>query len=77
LIVNEGVWGAGGYFYLGKNIPWFTCDFPHDYPFQAAMADARFNRAVIYDDRALDALKANGFELVSEDGRAKLLARRK
>src|SRR5262249_7854787 len=25
LIVNEGLWGSGGFFYVGKPIPWLTC----------------------------------------------------
>ena len=30
LIVNEGLWGSGGFFYLGKRIVWLTCDWPQD-----------------------------------------------
>ena len=48
--------------YLGKNIPWLTCDWPQDANFQAAVRDARFNRAVTFEGRALEALEAAGFE---------------
>lgn len=75
VIVNEGVWGAPGFFYLGKNIPWFPCDIPEDGRFQQAMQQAVFNRAVIWDDRALDALLASGFTVLATDGPAKLLGR--
>ncbi|MBI3182534.1 MAG: mannosyltransferase [Myxococcales bacterium] len=76
LIVGDGVWGAGGSFYIGKNIPWHTCDFAHDYAFRLAMADARFNRAVTYDGRALGELQAAGFEVTDRIGRAMVLVRR-
>ena len=75
VIVNEGVWGAPGFFYLGKNIPWFPCDFAEDERFVQAMATPTFNRAVIWDDRALLQLQQAGFTLLQTDGRAKLLAR--
>ena len=41
-IIPEGIWGAGGNFWLGKNIPWFTCDFPEDGRFQSAMRDPTY-----------------------------------
>jgi hypothetical protein len=75
LIVNEGIWGAPGFFYLGKNIPWTTCDFAHDGMFRAAMADPRFNRVVSYDGRALAELKQAGFREVETIGLATVLAR--
>jgi phosphatidylinositol glycan class B len=75
LIVNEGLWGAGGYFYVGKNIPWTTCDWPHDANFQAAMRDARFNRAVTFEGRALAELQSAGFRVVGQVGRETVLAR--
>jgi phosphatidylinositol glycan class B len=75
VIVNEGVWGAPGFFYLGKNIPWFPCDFAEDGRFVQAMAQPTFNRAVIWDDRALDALLASGFKVLETDGPGKLLGR--
>ncbi|MET0401796.1 MAG: mannosyltransferase, partial [Cystobacter sp.] len=58
LIVNEGLWGAGGYFYIGKNIPWATCDWPRDASFQRAMREPAFNRAVTFEGRALAELQA-------------------
>jgi len=75
VIVNEGVWGSPGFFYLGKNIPWFPCDFPEDPRFQQAMATPQFNRAVIWDDRALANLEAAGFKVLETQGPAKLLGR--
>lgn len=75
VIVNEGVWGAPGFFYLGKNIPWFPCDFAEDGRFQQAMVTPSFNRAVIWDDRALAQLQQAGFEVLETDGPAKLLGR--
>ena len=75
VIVNEGVWGAPGFFYLGKNIPWFPCDFAEDPRFVQAMASPVFNRAVTWDDRALDALSSSGFKVLETQGPAKLLGR--
>ena len=67
--------GGGGFFYIGKNIPWLTCDWPQDGNFQAAMGDARFNRAVTFEGRALAELQAAGFHVVGQVGRETLLAR--
>ncbi len=75
VIVNEGVWGAPGFFYLGKNIPWFPCDFAEDGRFVQAMATPTFNRAVIWDDRALEQLQQAGFAVLETQGQAKLLGR--
>jgi hypothetical protein len=75
LIVNEGLWGAGGFFYIGKNIPWMTCDWPQDANFQRAMRDARFNRAVTFEGRALAELQAAGFRVVGRVGRETVLTR--
>ncbi len=75
LIVNEGVWGAGGYFYVGKNIPWTVCDYAADGSFQQAMADARFNRAITFEGRELDALQAHGFRVIAQIGRETILSR--
>jgi len=75
LIVNEGLWGSGGFFYLGKRIPWLTCDWPQDGNFRRAMGDARFNRAITFEGRALDALQAAGFHVTETVGRETVLAR--
>ena len=75
LIVNEGLWGAGGYFYIGKKIPWLTCDTPADGAFQLAMRDPRFNRAVAYEERALTEMQSAGFRVVDRVGRATILDR--
>ncbi|WP_095980027.1 mannosyltransferase [Melittangium boletus] len=76
LIVNEGLWGSGGFFYIGKNIPWMTCDRPRDANFQAAMRDGRINRAVTFEGRALEELQAAGFRVVTQVGRETVLARK-
>lgn len=85
VIMNEGLWGAGGFFYLGGDKPWCTCDFPHDGCFQAARRDARFNRAVYWsnadpregtrDADAIAAFEAAGFHVLETRGQATLLAR--
>ncbi|MFP2963441.1 glycosyltransferase family 39 protein [Myxococcus sp. 1LA] len=75
LIVNEGTWGSGGFFYLGKRIPWLNCDWPHDEAFQYALGDKTFNRAVTFEDRALPELQAGGFRIVGKIGRETILSR--
>ena len=75
LIVNEGLWGSGGFFYLGKRIVWLTCDWPQDGAFQVAMRDRRFNRVVTFEGRALPELQAAGFKIVGVEGRETILAR--
>jgi hypothetical protein len=75
VILNEGVWGAPGFFYLGKNIPWFPCDVAEDGRFQQAMQLPIFNRAVTWDDRALAELQAAGFKVLDAQGPGKLLGR--
>jgi GPI mannosyltransferase 3 len=72
-IIPEGTWGAGGYFWLGKNIPWFTCDFPQQ--FQHIVGDPRFNRAINYDHHYDAELSAAGFKVLLQDGRAVLWGR--
>ena len=75
LIVNEGIWGAGGFFYVGKRIPWLVCDWPHEPAFQAAMRDRRINRVVTFEGRALPELQAAGFRVIGQEGRETILAR--
>jgi hypothetical protein len=74
--VDEGLWGAGGYFYIGKNIPWLVSDFERDHGFQAAMRDPPFNRVITYDEREPEVLQQKyGFRIADWDGRAITLAR--
>lgn len=75
LIIGDGLWGVGGFFYIGKNIPWLTCDTPADYAFQFALHDRRFNRVVTFEDHALPELQAAGFRMIDRLGRETLLAR--
>ncbi|HVG64276.1 MAG TPA: mannosyltransferase [Hyalangium sp.] len=75
LIVGEGLWGAGGFFYIGKNIPWLTCDSPHDEAFQHAIHNSAFNRAVTVDGRTLPELQDAGFRVVKQVNRQTVLVR--
>jgi hypothetical protein len=74
-LVNEGVWGSPGFFWLGKNIPWFTCDFDYDPNFQGAMRTPSFNRVVTYNDQALQTALQFGFKVTARDGHGALLER--
>jgi hypothetical protein len=84
VLMNEGLWGAGGYFYAGGNKPWCTCDFPQESCFQRAAHDARFNRGIYWsggpaeaerDAAAVAAFEAAGFRVVERRGQATLFAR--
>ncbi|MFY2559871.1 glycosyltransferase family 39 protein [Corallococcus terminator] len=75
VIVNEGLWGSGGFFYLGQQIPWLTCDWPQDGAFQQGMRERRFNRVVTFEDRALPEIQAAGFRIAQRIGRETLLVR--
>ncbi len=75
VLVNEGMWGSPGFFWLGKNIPWFPCDFANDPRFQQAMRTPQFNRMVTWDDRAVPEAEQFGFHVIEQQRRAKLLAR--
>ncbi len=75
LIVNEGIWGAGGYFYVGRNLPWTVADEAREPRFQRAVADRRINRAVTYEGRALPELQQAGFRVVAQVGRETVLER--
>ncbi|MBX7116974.1 MAG: mannosyltransferase [Myxococcaceae bacterium] len=74
-IIPEGIWGAPGFFYLGKNIPWFTCDFPADPRFQQAVRSPVFNRVVSVDGHGEKELLAAGFKELAQDGNTKLFGR--
>jgi hypothetical protein len=75
LVVNEGVWGAGGYFYLGRNLPWSVADEARETRFRRAVADGRVNRAVTFEGRALEELQQAGFRVVDQVGRETVLER--
>jgi GPI mannosyltransferase 3 len=83
MVMNEGVWGSGGYFYLGKNIPFCTCDFPQEQCFQVAAQNAQFNRAVLYlspteeprYSESVNAFLNAGFRIEERKGLAILFAR--
>jgi hypothetical protein len=78
VVMNEGVWGSGGFFYLGKIEPWCTCDFPHDGCFQAAARDARYNRGIYWQDsgnpqrneQSVAAFVSVGFHVAEQRGEA-------
>ena len=75
LIVNEGPWGAGGHFYIGKNIPWLASEKGTDPAYLAALEQDQYNRAITYDDFGLPALERAGFRVTERTGRATTLAR--
>jgi len=85
VIMNEGMWGSPGYFYLGADVPWCPCDFPRDDCFQRAVRDLRFNRGLYWsngsngekprDAEAKAAFEQAGFHLVEQRGLASLFAR--
>ena len=85
VLMNEGMWGSPGFFYLGQNVPWCPCDFPQDGCFQLAARDARFNRGVYWsngsdaekprDAASKAAFEAAGFRLVEQRGLASLFER--
>ncbi len=85
VIMNEGMWGSPGYFYLGQNVPWCPCDFPTDGCFQFATRDPRFNRGLYWsngtrgeqprDAQAQAAFEQAGFHLVERRGLASLFER--
>jgi GPI mannosyltransferase 3 len=75
LVVNDGLWGAGGYFYIGKNIPWLASEKASDPAYLAALQNEQYNRAVTYDDIALPQLERAGFRVTERVGRASILAR--
>ncbi|MBL8910226.1 MAG: mannosyltransferase [Archangium sp.] len=84
VVMNEGMWGSPGFFYVGKNIPWCPCDFPHDSCFQLAARDGRFNRAVYWsngkgseqrDAQTEAAFAAAGFHVEARSGFATWFAR--
>lgn len=85
ILMNEGQWGAGGFFYAGGNKPWCTCDFPRDPCFQVFGRDPRVNRAVYWsnanpaegtrDQDSIAAFEAFGFHVLEQRGQATLLGR--
>ncbi|MGA9526324.1 MAG: glycosyltransferase family 39 protein [Myxococcaceae bacterium] len=75
LIVNEGLWGSGGHFYIGRDIPWYNCDTPQ-HALQILRADRRVNRVITFEDRALAELEQYGFQVVDRIGREAILERR-
>jgi len=75
LIVGDGIWGVGGYFYVGKRIPWTVADSPQDRSFQDAVRAPQFNRAVTIEGHALAELQQAGFRITGQEGRETILAR--
>lgn len=78
VLMNEGLWGSGGFFYLGQNVPWCTCDTPQDGCWQTAARDGRFNRGIFYNDvlnpqrnqQSIATFVAAGFRVVETRGEA-------
>ncbi len=85
ILMNEGVWGAGGFFYVGGEKPWCTCDFPGDPCFETTRREPRINRALYWsnadpregtrDQDAIAAFEAIGFRVLERRGQATLLGR--
>lgn len=83
VILNEGLWGTGGFFFLGRNIPWCQCDFPNEPCFAGAMGDQRVNRGIYWssgneperDRIAHQAFESAGFHLALVRGHAQLFER--
>ena len=74
-MLPEGIWGTGGYFYLGGQLPFCSCDFAADACFQVAMSDARFNRVVVWAHRADAELTAAGWHVAETRGPGQLWVR--
>jgi hypothetical protein len=74
LIVNEGLWGSGGFFYIGRKLPWYNCDFP-DQALDIVRRDPRVNRVITFEGRAIPELQSVGFRIVGRIGRETILAR--
>lgn len=83
VILNEGLWGTGGFFFLGRNIPWCQCDFPSEPCFVDAMRDQRVNRGLYWssgneperDRIAQQAFERADFRLALVRGHAQLFER--
>lgn len=76
LIVGEGLWGSGGHFYMGKNIPMYNADLaPHIQ--QVLRRDARVNRVITFDGLNVKAIEAEGFVRIDQIGRETILARKR
>jgi hypothetical protein len=75
LIVGDGLWGVGGFFYIGKPIPWNRCDSPQEPTFQMAMREPQINRVVTYNGIGIGELQSSGFRVLDRIGRATVLER--
>lgn len=76
LIVGEGIWGSGGYFYQGRNVPFFNADLvPHIH--QTLRMHPEINRVITFDGLNRPALEAAGFQLIGRVGREDILAKRR
>lgn len=81
VLINEGTWGSGGSFYLGKEMPWCTCDTPTHPCFVKAISDRAFNRALLMleTDNApsfVTELTKAGFQQTKRIGLVSLFERR-
>jgi len=50
LVINEGQYGTGGSFYLGKDVPWCACDEPEQPCFVESLQNPAVNRALYVVD---------------------------
>lgn len=75
LILDESRLGTGGFFYLGRNIPWPTCERVVQPECTAALTDPRINRALARSPEHLAVLQASGFRPIRRIGQETILAR--
>ncbi len=75
LIIGDGLWGSGGHFYMGRNIPFFNAD---DVTSIRRILDSRrrVNRVIAIDDRALKTLQSYDFVPAGQVGRVTIWVRR-
>lgn len=75
LILDERPLGTGGFFYLGRDIPWPTCISIEEPTCAAGLRNPRINRALAQSAANLKGLRAAGFRPVRTIGQEVILAR--
>jgi len=75
IVVNESIWGSGGNFYVGRDVPVLYTG-PGYRGYAQAMRDPAVNRAVVFRDPSAQAsLEQFGFRPVGAVGHTVMLAR--
>ncbi len=75
LIIGDGLWGSGGHFYMGRNIPLYNADDVTSIR-HFLTVDRRVNRVIAIDDRAVKTLESFDFVPAGQVGRVKIWVRR-